>query len=188
MDHEIMMAGFGGQGIMSIGQLLTYAAMREGKKVSYVPAYGPEMRGGTANCTVIVSDRYVGSPLTSAPTGMIVMSPESMAKFQPVVRRGGCLVVNTSLIDEKASRRDIEVIEVPANKLATELGSDRVASMVALGVLAGYTGAVGIDHLSASLKKVLPSHRHNLIPVNEKALQAGAAIGREARERVAVKV
>lgn len=184
MDHEVMMAGFGGQGIMSIGQLLTYAAMKEGKKVSYVPAYGPEMRGGTANCTVMVSDRYVGSPLTSSPTGMIVMSPESMVKFHPTVRRGGCLVVNTSLIDERATREDIKVIKVPANQLATELGSEKVASMVALGALVGYTGAVSIESLAASLRKVLPPHRHNLIPVNEKALESGSVIGRKAREQV----
>ena len=187
MDHEIMMAGFGGQGIMSIGQLLTYAAMKEGKKVSYVPSYGPEMRGGTANCTVMVSDRYVGSPLSSSPTGMIVMSPESMTKFQSTVRPGGCLVVNSTLIEEKAAREDIMVIAVPANDLARQLGSERVASMVALGVLVGFNGAVEIDSLAAVLKKVLPPHRHNLIPVNEKALAAGAEIGKNARDTVKVR-
>jgi 2-oxoglutarate ferredoxin oxidoreductase subunit gamma len=183
MGHEIVMAGFGGQGVMSIGQMLAYAAMRQGLQVSYVPSYGPEMRGGTANCMVMISDRAVGSPVTSSPTAAIVMSKESIGKFEPVVRKGGCLVVNSSLITRKATREDITVIEVPANELAAGLGSDRVANMVALGALVGYTDVVNVGGLVEALKKVLPAHRHNLIPINEQALARGMEIGRAARRR-----
>ncbi|HEY3316541.1 MAG TPA: 2-oxoacid:acceptor oxidoreductase family protein [Bacillota bacterium] len=174
-DIECIFAGFGGQGVMMMGQLLTYAAgMVEGKKVSYMPAYGPEMRGGTANCTVVISDESVGSPVVTDPNAVVAMNQPSLEKFEPMLKEGGVLIVNSSLIGIKAKRSDVRVYYVPANEIATGLGNDRVANMVALGALVEATEAVKMDSIVESLKKALPPHRHNLIPLNKEALERGA--------------
>ncbi|MHB9058141.1 MAG: 2-oxoacid:acceptor oxidoreductase family protein [Bacillota bacterium] len=179
-DLECIFAGFGGQGVMMMGQLLTYAAgMVEGKKVSYMPSYGPEMRGGTANCTVVIAAETVGSPVVTDPDVAVVMNQPSLEKFEPTVREGGFLIVNSSLIGIKAKRSDIHVYYVPANEIATELGNDRVANMVALGALVEATEVVKMDSIVESLKKALPAHRHNLIPLNRTALDRGAEIVRQ---------
>jgi len=176
MLHEIIIAGFGGQGVMSMGQLIAYSGMLEQKHVSWLPSYGPEQRGGTANVNVIVSDEPVGSPVISRPTAAIVLNKPSFDKFEPMVRPGGLLIVNSSLIDSKSTRDDITVIEVDATKLANELGESRVANSIILGAFLEISKAVSPESVIESLKKVLPERRHNLIPVNQAALEKGAEL------------
>ena len=175
MEHELIMAGFGGQGIMSIGQLVTYAGMMEGKKVSWMPSYGPEQRGGTANCSVVVSDQPVGSPVVTRPTGAVIMNGPSLDKYEPLVKPGGVLVVNGSMTTRQPVRTDLRVIVLPANEIALELGNARVASMVALGALIAASGVVSMAAAKKALSKVLPAHRQNLIELNVQALERGAA-------------
>lgn len=176
MLHEIIIAGFGGQGVMSMGQLIAYSGMIENKHVSWLPSYGPEQRGGTANVSVIVSDEPVGSPVISRPTAAIVLNKPSFDKFEPTVRPGGVLIVNSSLIDSKSKRDDITIIEVDATKLANELGEARVANSIILGAFLEISKAVSPDSVIESLKKVLPERRHNLIPINKAALEKGAEL------------
>ncbi|MGM0419676.1 MAG: 2-oxoacid:acceptor oxidoreductase family protein [Bacillota bacterium] len=173
MKESIIMAGFGGQGVMSIGRLLAYAGMKEGKEVSWMPSYGPEMRGGTANCTVMVSDQKIPAPVTTYPDSAIVMNLPSLDKFGPKVKEGGVLLVNSSLIDKKLDRDDIDVIDVPANQIADDLGNTRIANMVMLGAYLAKTGILSLDTVKNSLEDVLPERRHNLIPLNEQALEKG---------------
>lgn len=180
MLHEIIMAGFGGQGIMSMGQLLTYAGMLENKHVAWIPSYGPEMRGGTANCGVTISDRDISSPVVFEPTAAVIMNRPSLDKFEPAVKAGGIILINSSLIDKKVKRTDIKAYYIPANELAEELGNSRVSGMVILGALIELTKAVSFDSVEESLKKVLPEYRYNLIPLNRKALDKGAGVVRNA--------
>lgn len=174
MLHEIVIAGFGGQGVMSMGQLITYAAMHEGKHVSWLPSYGPEQRGGTANCAVMISDLEIGSPLIENPTVAIVLNKPSFDKFEPKIVSGGVLIVNSSLITSKSSRTDIRVIEIPATEVATEIGEPRVSNSVILGAFVAASGAVTVDSVVEGLRNVLPERRHNLIPANKVALEKGA--------------
>jgi 2-oxoglutarate ferredoxin oxidoreductase subunit gamma len=177
MQHDVIMAGFGGQGILMIGNLLAVAGLRQGLRVTYFPSYGVEMRGGTANCTVTLSDQEIGSPVTRTPLGVIAMNEPSAVKFGARVRAGGAIVVNSSLIPEGAlSREDIRIVRVPCNEAALEIGDGRLASMVALGAYVGATRAVGFPRLEEALPEVLPEKHHKLIPVNLKALEAGAAL------------
>lgn len=177
--ERIIMAGFGGQGVMSMGQLLTYAGMVEEKQVSWLPAYGPEMRGGTANCSVIVSDSLVGSPIiTQDATCAIVMNLPSMLKFEKSLLPGGKLIINTSLVDRESSRDDIEVYKIPANAIADEIGNPRVANMVMLGAYLELTGVVSIDAVVEALKKVYGAGKEHIIPLNKQALEEGAKIVR----------
>lgn len=176
MKEEIIMAGFGGQGVMSMGKLLAYAGMKEGDEVSWMPSYGPEMRGGTANCTVIISSEKIPSPLSSRPDTVMVMNLPSLEKFVPMVKEGGTILINSSLIAKEVERDDIEVIKVPANEIANELGNSRVANMVMLGAYLARKNIVKLDTVKKSLKDVLPKRRHDLIPINEEALDRGAAL------------
>ncbi len=174
MHEEIIMAGFGGQGVMSMGQLLAYAGMLEDKEVSWLPSYGPEMRGGTANCSVIVSDDLVASPIVTDATAAIIMNKPSLGKFQDVVIPGGSLFVNSSLVDEKCGREDIDIYYIPANDVADEIGNSRVANMVMLGAYIKKTDIVTPDSVINSLKEVLGPSKAHLIPINEEALKKGA--------------
>ncbi len=178
MNHEIVMAGFGGQGIMLIGTLLTYAGKEESKAVSWLPSYGPEMRGGTANCAVCVSDEGIASPVVVEPTAAIVMNLPSFEKFHRTVVPGGVLIVNSSLIHAENVRKDISVLEIPANDEAVKLGSDRVANMVCLGALLGATGAVSLESVYKVLPKVISARHHDLLPLNEKALARGLELAK----------
>jgi len=174
VKQEVIVAGFGGQGVLLLGQVLAYAGMVEGKEVSWLPSYGPEMRGGTANCTVVLSDTEIGSPVVSQPSCVIALNLPSMEKFEPMLKPGGLLIINSSLIEKKAERDDIEVVKVAATEIANELGSGRVANMVALGAFVQQTGAVDFATLEEALKEVLPQRRHDLIPLNLQAIQRGA--------------
>lgn len=187
MNQEIIMAGFGGQGIMLIGTLLTYAGKEEGKDVSWLPSYGPEMRGGTANCAVCVSDEGIASPVVVEPTSAIVMNLPSFAKFHKAVVPGGALIVNSSLIRAEEKREDIAIYEVPANDEAQKLGSERVANMVCLGALLAATGAVSLETVVAVLPKVISPRHHDLLPLNQKALARGFELVNEARAPLAAK-
>jgi 2-oxoglutarate ferredoxin oxidoreductase subunit gamma len=171
--QDFIIAGFGGQGILLAGQLLAAAGMLEDRKVVFYPAYGPEMRGGTANCTVVISDEEVGSPIVTYPSASLVMNAPSMTKYEPMVKPGGVLVVNRSLINQRSTRTDITVVEVPANDIAFQLGNDRVATMVALAVLRAFARPVSFESLVAGLDEVLPERRKHLKGANVKALEAG---------------
>lgn len=179
--EKIIMAGFGGQGVMSMGQLLTYAGMIEEKQVSWLPAYGPEMRGGTANCSVIVSDSMVGSPIiTKDATCAIVMNLPSMLKFENNLVPGGKLLINSSLVDREPSRSDIEVHKVAANEIAAKVGNPKVANMVMLGAYLALTGVVSTESVVETLKKVYGAGKEHFIPLNQKALEEGAEAIRNA--------
>ncbi|NLJ41741.1 MAG: 2-oxoacid:ferredoxin oxidoreductase subunit gamma [Clostridiales bacterium] len=173
MAQELIISGFGGQGVMSMGQLLTYAGMLEGKNVSWLPSYGPEMRGGTAYCSVIITEEMVGSPIVNEATAVIAMNLPSMERFERTVNPGGLLIVNSSLVNKKADRTDIDVCYVPANEIADELGNTRVANMVILGAFLQKTRAVSEDSIIESLKGVLGSSKEHLIPLNREALKRG---------------
>jgi 2-oxoglutarate ferredoxin oxidoreductase subunit gamma len=174
MHHDVIMAGFGGQGILMIGNVLAMAGIQQGFRVTFFPSYGVEMRGGTANCTVTVADREIGSPVTSRPLGVIAMNEPSAAKFGPWIRDGGFLVLNSSLIPETVDGLGaLEVFRVPCNELALELGDARVASMVALGAYVAATGLVKPESIEAALPDVLPERAHKLIPLNLRAAAAG---------------
>lgn len=175
MMHQIVIAGFGGQGVMTMGQLLTYAGMLEGKEVSWLPSYGPEMRGGTANCHVIITDEgAVGSPIVTDATAVMVMNRPSLAKFEPLTVPGGLLLINASLVTDKPKREDIEVLYVPANEIADELGDTRVANMVMLGAYLKKTGAVTADSIEKALHKAFGERKAELIPINMDAFKRGA--------------
>ncbi|MEW6080626.1 MAG: 2-oxoacid:acceptor oxidoreductase family protein [Bacillota bacterium] len=170
MTHEVLIAGFGGQGIMAMGTLLAYAGMLEEKNVSWLPSYGPEMRGGTAYCMVVISGEPVTSPLVTEPTAVIVMNNPSLEKFESWVRPGGLLVLNTSLVDLAPERSDIRIIRVPCNEIAEGLGSGKVANMVALGAYIRADSPVKTASVLQSLRMALPERHHRMIPMNEKAL------------------
>ncbi|SCZ02906.1 2-oxoacid:acceptor oxidoreductase family protein [Alkaliphilus peptidifermentans] len=173
--EKIIMAGFGGQGVMSMGQLLTYAGMIENKQVSWLPSYGPEMRGGTANCSVIVSDTPVGSPIiTEDATAAIVMNLPSLTKFEGNLKSGGNIIINSSLIEKKASRTDVNAYYVPANEIANEIGNNKVANMIMLGAYLELTKVVSIDTVVEALKKVFGPSKQDLVPLNKEALERGA--------------
>lgn len=171
--HEILIAGFGGQGVLTAGQLLAYAGNFEGKQVSWVPAYGPEQRGGTANCSVVISDEPIACTLVTEPTACIVMNLPSMDKFESALQPGGVLVINTSLVDKKATRRDITVIDLPATDIAAELGSPKFANMVALGALIAAVPLVEPETVLKAMVKVLGADKERFVPVNRKALHRG---------------
>ncbi len=173
MKEEIIMAGFGGQGVMTIGQLLSYSGMKEDKEVSWMPSYGPEMRGGTANCTVIVSDGMIPSPLTDHPDSVIVMNLPSQNKFAPRVEENGLVVTNSSLIEEEVQREDLSVIKVPANEIADDIGSGKIANMVMLGAYIAEKEIVSLATIKENLEDVFPERYHDLIPMNQEALDRG---------------
>lgn len=176
MFEGILIAGFGGQGVLSTGQLLANAGMIEGRHVAWIPSYGPEMRGGTANCGVTISDQPISSPVVSEPTVLIVMNRPSLEKFEKSVVPGGAVFINSSLIDIKANRRDVRVFYIPANDMAEELGNARVANNIILGALIELTGVVTPEAVEKSLLEVLPEHHHKTIPLNLKALESGAEL------------
>ncbi|UCC43120.1 MAG: 2-oxoacid:acceptor oxidoreductase family protein [Candidatus Zixiibacteriota bacterium] len=171
-QYEVTWAGFGGQGIMVAGQLLAYTGIEEGKQVVWIPSYGPEMRGGTAYCTVVVSDSRIGSPIINNPRAACVFNRPSFDKFGPKVRPGGLLLVNSSLITATTDRTDITQILLPANRIAIDAGSPKVTNIVMLGAFVGATGIVSYNHLKETLKVKL-GKKKGLLEVNLKVLEEG---------------
>ena len=174
MQKEIIIAGFGGQGVLFAGQLLSYAAMESGFEVTWIPSYGPEMRGGTANCTVVVADEEIGAPIVSKPTAAIVMNLPSLDKYEPMVKPGGILVINTSLVNRRAVRTDIRVVNVPANEIAEQIGDQRMTNMVMLGALLANLEVVKLEAVEKALAAHTSEKRKHLLPLNLQALQQGA--------------
>lgn len=172
--QEIISAGFGGQGILSIGELLAYAGMHEGKHVSLLPSYGPEMRGGTSNCQVILSDKPIASPIVVDASSIIIMNLPSLLKFEAALVEDGLLFINSSLVKEKPIRDDVRSYFVPANEIARALGDDRVANMVMLGAFVEITHAVKSASLVAALANVFGPRQDNLFLRDREALEKGA--------------
>jgi 2-oxoglutarate ferredoxin oxidoreductase subunit gamma len=185
MHTEIILAGFGGQGVLLIGKMLAYAAMKMGREVTWMPAYGPEMRGGTCNCTVVLSDRPIGSPISKSPHGLIALNLPSLDKFEDTVRPGGVIVVNTSLINRLPHRTDVTVVAVPANEVAIECGSPKAANMVTLGAYLGASSVVDLDQVKAIVTESFAA-KPKLIEINHAALSRGFALG-QARTAAAVR-
>jgi 2-oxoglutarate ferredoxin oxidoreductase subunit gamma len=173
MTTKVIMAGFGGQGVVLIGTLLAYAGMKQGKHTTFFPSYGAEMRGGTANCSVVVSDGEIASPVVGQPDCVIAMNVASLDKFEPALKPGGTLFVNSSLIEKRVKRQDINEIRIPANEIAEQTGSARAANMVMLGGLIKKTRAVTLDSAVDSLSNVLSERAMALLDVNKKALAKG---------------
>ncbi len=173
--YDVTVAGFGGQGVLVIGNLLAHAAMTEGRYVTYLPVYGVEMRGGTANCTIVISSRPIGSPIVGRPRAAIVMNLPSLTKYEPSILPGGLLFINSSLIEPtETHRRDIEILSVPVNEMAIDHGNPKLANMIALGAFNQKTKLVQMSSLFQSLEKVLDERYHHLIPPNIKGIEIGA--------------
>lgn len=174
MLEQNLFAGFGGQGMLLIGQFLAQAGMMEGKYVSWLPSYGPEMRGGTANCSVCISDKEIASPVITKASCVVAMNRPSLDKFQKTVRPGGLLIINSSLIDIKATRDDIDALYIPANELAERLGSPQVANVIILGAYLEKKKVVSIDSVLEVIAAKLGKKKAHLVDINKKALVAGA--------------
>ena len=175
MYQGIRISGFGGQGVISAGVLLAYAGLIEDKNVSWFPAYGAEMRGGTANCSVVISNEEVASPIVTMPDTVIVMNEPSLSKFEPLVKQGGLMIVNSSLIKTKVKRTDIKVLYIPCNKIAEDLGTSKMANIVALGAFAQQTKALSVDAIKKAMPKVFKRAKQDMLDLNAKALEQGAA-------------
>jgi 2-oxoglutarate ferredoxin oxidoreductase subunit gamma len=182
---EVIISGFGGQGTLFAGQILAYAGMDAGKHVTWIPSYGPEMRGGKARCTVVVSDEEIGSPIVRRPFSAVVLNIPSMEAYGPAVRPDGVLIVNSSLIDLSSDRDDITVLYVPATEMATDMGNVRVANMILLGAWAVATGVVTPGQLAQALADHLPPDKQKLVSINQEALRRGVEVAREQLEAVA---
>jgi 2-oxoglutarate ferredoxin oxidoreductase subunit gamma len=176
MQSEVMFAGFGGQGILLSAKILAHAGMEEGKEVAWVPSYGPEMRGGTAYCTVVISDRPIGSPIIRNPLHLVAMNRPSLEKFAPMVKQKGVVLINSSLIPIKSGRSDIDELLVPANDIAKKLGNVRSANIVALSAFVARSEIVDFDNLRECVKNEF-SHKEKLIPLNMEAVTAGGKAG-----------
>ncbi|MBM3313343.1 2-oxoacid:ferredoxin oxidoreductase subunit gamma [candidate division WOR-3 bacterium] len=180
MQVEVVFAGFGGQGVMLAGKLLAEAGMGLGKEVVWLPSYGPEMRGGTANCTVIIGDEPIASPIISNPRDAVVMNRPSLERFCPAQRQGGFAVVNTSLIPIRPERADLLLVEVPANQIAIDAGTGKAANMVMLGAYVGATGIVPFDAVLERARQEF-AQKAKLMPVNVKCLEEGYKLGATAK-------
>ena len=176
MTHEIIISGFGGQGVLSMGKILAYSALVEGKEVSWMPAYGPEQRGGTANVTVIISDERISSPIVSQFDTAVILNQPSLERFEPQIKPGGTLIYDGYGISEPPKRTDINIYEIDAMDAAAEMGNPKGFNMIVLGGLLKIRGLVNIDDVLAALRKTLPERHHHLIPANEEALRRGMEI------------
>jgi 2-oxoglutarate ferredoxin oxidoreductase subunit gamma len=173
MEHKIIFAGFGGQGVISMGNLMAYAAMAEGKEVTYYPAYGIAMRGGTANCSVVISDDKIASPVIAAPTLLVAMNEPSFDFFIDKVKKNGTVLANGSLISQEPERTDLTTCYVPVNTLAEKLGTVKMANMVMVGALLKVTGVVSLETVFQTMKKTFPPKLQKLMGVNQQAVEAG---------------
>ena len=177
MKEEIVFAGFGGQGIMLMGKALSYAAMNNGKFVTWMPSYGAEVRGGTAHSMVVISDTSVASPIVKEPSICVVMNKPSLKKFETKIKPKGLLIINKSLVEDDCGRKDIDILELPATNMAFKLGSVRIANMIALGALLAKRSILPIQSLIESLKDVIPKSRQNMLSINESAIRKGYEYG-----------
>jgi len=175
MTLKTAFSGFGGQGVLMMGYLLALAAMNQGKNVTYLPAYGAEVRGGTANCTVVVSDNEIASPVASSPDLVVAMNNPSVTKYENMVRPGGYLFVNSSLVHQRPTRTDIQVIDIPATELAHELGSDRTANMIMMGAVAAKTKIVPLEAMKAAIAEIMSGKKQKLVDLNQKGMDLGAS-------------
>jgi len=174
MEESVILAGFGGQGVILAGKILAQAGMDHGLEVTWFPAYGPEMRGGTANCTVVLSEEPVASPLSDDPTALIAMNLPSLDKFESTVARGGTIVLNSSLIERPVMRPDVTVVSIPMNELAARVGSALAINMVALGAYIKATDVVPLATVKTAMKQMLEKDgKGRFVPTNEQALQEG---------------
>ena len=173
MTTNILLAVFGGQGILFAGKFLAYKGLTEGRELSWLPSYGPEMRGGTANCSVILSDEPIGSPIVSAPDVLGAMNLPSLDKYESTVVSGGSIFVDSTLIERKVKRDDVKVFYVPSTSLAQQIGAPTLANMIMVGKVIKETGAVSYDNLEAALKKVVSARHQDLFDINLKAINTG---------------
>jgi 2-oxoglutarate ferredoxin oxidoreductase subunit gamma len=180
MQHATVLAGFGGQGLLFAGHVLAQAAVIEGRTVSWMPSYGPEMRGGTASCTVIIADHPIGSPIVDSADSVIALNPPSLAKFEPLLVPGGLLIVNTTLIEAEPQRTDIDIAAIPCTALARAGGDDRFVSMVALGGLIARRTVIDHESLRQALIDVLGDRRPQMIEANLAAFSSGYRAALEA--------
>jgi len=179
MQKEIIIAGFGGQGVLFAGQVLAYAAMDTGKAVTWIPSYGPEMRGGTANCTVIIADEEIGSPLVKNPPLAIALNLPSFDKYEEMLSTGGTLIVNRSMVDRSAKRTDINVLFVPCNEMAEEIGDKKLLNMVAVGALLTALPEISLKDIEKALEGHLPARHKHLLPKNYEALKRGFEVAQK---------
>ncbi|MEZ4540707.1 MAG: 2-oxoacid:acceptor oxidoreductase family protein [Chloroflexota bacterium] len=176
METSIVIAGFGGQGVLFAGQLLAYAGMDAGKNVTWIPSYGPEMRGGTAHCIVIISDEPIGAPIVSRPDVAVALNQPSYDKYEKLVKSGGLLVVNSSLVEGETKRTDIDVVQVPANSIAEEWGTAKMMNMAALGALLAARPVLPLDTVRRALAEHLPAGKQHLVEANLKVLAHAAQV------------
>ena len=172
MEEKVIIAGFGGQGVLSLGQFMAHAAIHDNKEVTWLPSYGPEMRGGTSNCSVVISDEQVASPIVASPDCIIVMNKPSLLKFEEKVKSGGTIIVNSSLIDIKVKREDVKVYYVPANDLANQAGNVKTANIVALGAYIALSKLFSKETIENVIKEQF-ARKPKVIPFNIKALEMG---------------
>ena len=173
MNKEILIAGFGGQGILFSGKFLAYEGLIDGKEVSWLPSYGPEMRGGTANCSIIISDSAVGSPIVSNPDILIAMNLPSLDKYENETKAGGQIFVDSSLIDKKVERTDVETYYIPATKMASDEGLTGLANMIIIGHMIAKSGIVPEENIEKAMQKVVPATKQNMFDLNMKAVKLG---------------
>ena len=178
-EYSILISGFGGQGTLFAGQLLTYAAMDNGYEVTWIPSYGPEMRGGTAHCTVIISDSEIGSPVTRNPYAVIGLNLPSVDKYEPVIPTGGILIANQSLMNRSLVRTDITGVLIPVSEIAEQLGNKQMANMVAVGALLAHLPVLSVGALEQALKDHLPPRKHQWLPANVEAISKGYEFARQ---------
>lgn len=174
MHEQIVISGFGGQGVLFAGQLLAYAGLAEGRYVTWLPSYGPEMRGGTAHCTVIISDEEIGSPLVRNPSVALVMNPPAMEKYARLVQADGILILDATLVEQRSERFDLREIAVPAKAIADELGAPQIANVVMLGALIGATGVVRLETMEEVIARHLSARHRDKLEANRRALRRGA--------------
>jgi 2-oxoglutarate ferredoxin oxidoreductase subunit gamma len=179
VQTEIIISGFGGQGVLFAGQLMAYCALDNQMEVTWFPSYGPEMRGGTAHCTVIIADEEIGSPIIRNPTAAIVMNLPSLDRYESLLAPEGVLIINSSLVDRSAQRTDISIAEVPANEIAEEIGDRRLANLVLVGALLQRLPVFTLEQLSKALDRHIPEKRRELFDANLEALEHGYLIGQE---------
>ena len=175
MQSEVVIAGFGGQGVLFAGQMLAYAAMDADMEVTWIPSYGPEIRGGTANCTVIMADEEIGSPLVRNPKSAIIMNLPSLDKYEATIAKSGVLIANASLINRPLVREDIDSVLIPANEVAEAIGNRRLVNIVMLGALLARLPVLTLDAIIKAMENHLPERHKHLLPNNIEAIQRGAA-------------